>query len=237
MQPTSDAARDATPILLAYSGGLDTSFLVPWLSENNRRPIITVTVDTGGIDAAAARTLRERSKALGAIEHHQIDARADYFEQVLRFLIMGNVRRGQLYPLCVGAERVMQAQTIAQGCYRKCIRLTIECARDALQAMPIGIGLDHGHDLRRRGHLLDAGEVVAQGAQMDGGDGSATHAWLCARPGTVRKRKSWAGWPGTRLEAYQSCPAIRPDAPNLACRSGTPGAPPWQSPGNGYPHQ
>ena len=43
----------------------------------------------------------------------QIDARADYFEQVLRFLIMGNVRRGQLYPLCVGAERVMQAQTIA----------------------------------------------------------------------------------------------------------------------------
>ena len=53
-------------------------------------------------------------KALGAIAHHQIDARADYFEQVLRFLIMGNVRRGQLYPLCVGAERVMQAQTIAR---------------------------------------------------------------------------------------------------------------------------
>jgi len=103
-----------TPILLAYSGGLDTSFLVPWLADNYGRPIITVTVDTGGIDAAAAATLRERSRQLGAIEHHQIDARADYFEQVLRFLIMGNVRRGQLYPLCVGAERVMQAQTIAR---------------------------------------------------------------------------------------------------------------------------
>jgi argininosuccinate synthase len=101
------------PIVLAYSGGLDTSFLVPWLKENYNRPIITVTVDTGGIDAAAAKTLRERALALGAVEHHQIDARADYFEQVLRFLIMGNVRRGQLYPLCVGAERVMQAQTIA----------------------------------------------------------------------------------------------------------------------------
>jgi argininosuccinate synthase len=101
------------PIVLAYSGGLDTSFLVPWLKENYDRPIITVTVDTGGIDAAGARTLHERALALGAIEHHQIDARADYFEQVLRFLIMGNVRRGQLYPLCVGAERVMQAQTIA----------------------------------------------------------------------------------------------------------------------------
>src|SRR5260221_10804860 len=101
------------PIVLAYSGGLDTSFLVPWIAEQYRRPVITVTVDTGGIDAAAALGLRERALALGALEHHQIDARADYFEQVLRFLIMGNVRRGQLYPLCVGAERVMQAQTIA----------------------------------------------------------------------------------------------------------------------------
>ena len=102
------------PIVLAYSGGLDTSFLVPWLKENHGRPIITVTVDTGGIDEAAARTLAERARALGAVAHHQIDARADYFEQVLRFLIMGNVKRGQLYPLCVGAERVMQAQTIAR---------------------------------------------------------------------------------------------------------------------------
>src|SRR5215469_16868998 len=102
-----------TPIVLAYSGGLDTSFLVPWIAEAHRRPVITVTVDTGGIDAGAARTLAERARALGAIEHHQIDARAEYFEQVLRFLIMGNVKRGQLYPLCVGAERVMQAQTIA----------------------------------------------------------------------------------------------------------------------------
>jgi argininosuccinate synthase len=114
MTQTANAQRDASPILLAYSGGLDTSFLVPWLADNYGRPIITVTVDTGGIDAKAADTLRERSRQLGAIAHHQVDARADYFEQVLRFLIMGNVRRGQLYPLCVGAERVMQAQTIAR---------------------------------------------------------------------------------------------------------------------------
>ena len=102
------------PIVLAYSGGLDTSFLVPWLKEQHGRPIITVTVDTGGIDDATRETLRERAMALGAVAHHQIDARADYFEQVLRFLIMGNVRRGNLYQLCVGAERVMQAQTIAR---------------------------------------------------------------------------------------------------------------------------
>src|SRR5579864_215307 len=112
MQQTTPAGTE--PIVLAYSGGLDTSFLVPWLKENHHCPIITVTVDTGGIDAAAALTLRERAISLGAIEHHQVDARADYFEQVLRFLIMGNVRRGQLYPLCVGAERVMQAQAMAR---------------------------------------------------------------------------------------------------------------------------
>jgi argininosuccinate synthase len=104
----------AKPIVLAYSGGLDTSFLVPWVAESSGRPVITVTVDTGGIDAAAARMLADRARELGAIEHHLVDARAEYFEQVLRFLIMGNARRGQLYPLCVGAERVMQAQTLAR---------------------------------------------------------------------------------------------------------------------------
>ena len=107
------SSAGSKPIVLAYSGGLDTSFLVPWLKETYGRPVITVTVDTGGIDETTSRMLGERARALGAIEHHQIDARADYFEQVLRFLIMGNVKRGQLYPLCVGAERVMQAQTIA----------------------------------------------------------------------------------------------------------------------------
>jgi argininosuccinate synthase len=110
---TTPSGPGAEPILLAFSGGLDTSFCVPWLKDTYGRPVITVTVDTGGIDAAAAKSLAERSKLLGAIEHHQIDAREAYFSQVLKFLIMGNVRRGNLYPLCVGAERVLQAQTIA----------------------------------------------------------------------------------------------------------------------------
>ena len=53
--PTPPHSGDQ-PIVLAYSGGLDTSFLVPWLKETQGRPVITVTVDTGGIDEAAART-------------------------------------------------------------------------------------------------------------------------------------------------------------------------------------
>ena len=111
---TSTFGHGAEPILLAFSGGLDTSFCVPWLKETYQRPVITVTVDTGGIDAPAAKSLAQRSAQLGAMEHHLIDAKSAYFEQVLKFLIMGNVRRGNVYPLCVGAERVLQAQTIAQ---------------------------------------------------------------------------------------------------------------------------
>src|ERR1700691_3104304 len=111
---TSTSRQGAEPILLAFSGGLDTSFCVPWLKDTYQRPVITVTVDTGGIDAAAARSLADRAAQLGALEHHLIEAREAYFEQVLKFLIMGNVRRGAVYPLCVGAERVLQAQTIAQ---------------------------------------------------------------------------------------------------------------------------
>jgi len=103
----------SAPILLAFSGGLDTSFCVPWLKETYGRPVVTVTVDTGGIDSDAARQLEQRAFALGAAAHHQVDARHDCFSRVLRWLLIGNVRRGQLYPLCVGAERSIQAQMVA----------------------------------------------------------------------------------------------------------------------------
>ena len=109
---------DAGPILLAFSGGLDTSFCVPWLRERYRREVATVTVDTGGISERAARELEERSRTLGATEHLLVDARDEFFQRVLRFLIYGNVRRGGLYPLCVGAERVLQAQLVAAAAAR-----------------------------------------------------------------------------------------------------------------------
>jgi argininosuccinate synthase len=108
------ASKGAKPILLAFSGGLDTSFCVPWLAETYGRPVVTLTVNTGSIEAATAAMLEERSKTLGAVAHHLVDARPAYFGQVIKYLIMGNVRRGNLYPLCVGAERVLQAQTVAQ---------------------------------------------------------------------------------------------------------------------------
>ncbi len=103
-----------TPIVLAFSGGLDTSFLVPALAERHGRPVVTVTVDTGGLDDAARRELGERARRLGAAEHRLVDARRAFFDDVLRFLVFGNVRRGALYPLSVGAERAVQAREVAR---------------------------------------------------------------------------------------------------------------------------
>jgi len=107
-------STDQSPIILAFSGGLDTSFCVPWLKETYGREVITATVDTGGIDADAAVALEQRAMALGAIEHVVVDSKQDFFDSVIRYLIAGNVLRGQAYPLCVGAERGLQAARLAQ---------------------------------------------------------------------------------------------------------------------------
>ena len=104
----------ASPIILAFSGGLDTSFCVPWLKETYGRDVITATVDTGGINAEAARALEQRAAALGAVEHVLIDAKDEFFATVIRHLIAGNVLRGNAYPLCVGAERGLQAAKLAE---------------------------------------------------------------------------------------------------------------------------
>lgn len=110
----SSTDTNTGPIVLAFSGGLDTSFCVPWLKETYQREVVTATVDTGGLDERASKQLRERAIALGAADHVIVDARREFFDRVLKYLIMGNVRRGQLYPLCVGAERSVQATHLAQ---------------------------------------------------------------------------------------------------------------------------
>lgn len=112
--PMNKKTQSDNPIILAFSGGLDTSFCVPWLKETYQRPVITVCVNTGGLDENAARELREKAMALGAIDHVLIEARQLFFDRVIRYLIAGNVRRGQLYPLCVGAERGIQASVLAE---------------------------------------------------------------------------------------------------------------------------
>ena len=99
-------------IIVAFSGGLDTSFCVPFLRETHGCDIHTVTVNTGGISKQEARDIAARAEELGAASHHMVDARSNLFERSLQYLIKGNVLRGDLYPLCVGPDRVVQAASL-----------------------------------------------------------------------------------------------------------------------------
>jgi argininosuccinate synthase len=101
------------PVVLAFSGGLDTSFCVVYLREQGHA-VTTVTVDTGGFSAEALKRMPEQSARLGAVAHHTVDGRALLFDSYLRHLLAGNVLRGQAYPLSVSAERVCQATEVVR---------------------------------------------------------------------------------------------------------------------------
>jgi argininosuccinate synthase len=100
-------------VLLAYSGGLDTSFLVAYLTREMNCEVTTMCVDCGGFREGEREEICERALALGAKEARVHDGRNELYSQVLRWLIAGNVKRGEVYPLSVGAERGVQAQQLA----------------------------------------------------------------------------------------------------------------------------
>lgn len=102
------------PIVLAYSGGLDTSFLIPYLKEKYSCPVVAVHINTGGLNEKDIPALTSRARELGASDVHIIDSRKKYYDDVITYLIKGNVLRGEVYPLCVGAERVTQAQELVR---------------------------------------------------------------------------------------------------------------------------
>lgn len=99
-------------VVLAFSGGLDTSWCVPYLQEQGYE-VVTATVDTG-FTRAELDQIEAQSRALGASQQVTIDAKRAFFDEVLRYLIAGNVRKGGVYPLCVGAERAIQARESAR---------------------------------------------------------------------------------------------------------------------------
>lgn len=100
-------------IAVAFSGGLDTSFLVPYLTEKYTAEIVTVTVNTGAFTEDDITQLEKRSQSLGAVDHFTIDAVQELYDNHLSHLIRGNVLKGGVYPLCVAAERTLQAAKVA----------------------------------------------------------------------------------------------------------------------------
>ena len=101
-------------LALAFSGGLDTSYCVPRLREGGW-VVHTVYVNTGGSSPEERAAIGRQAVAVGAVEHHEIDARQSVYDRFIRFLIQGNVLRGEVYPLSVAAERTQQALSLVEA--------------------------------------------------------------------------------------------------------------------------
>jgi argininosuccinate synthase len=106
--------RTHAPLALAFSGGLDTSFCVPRLSDQGWA-VHTVYVNTGGSGPEERAAIAAQARAVGAVEHHELDGRSAVFDRFVRFLIQGNVLRGEVYPLSVAAERTQQAISVVEA--------------------------------------------------------------------------------------------------------------------------
>ncbi len=98
-------------LVLAFSGGLDTSYCAAKLAGDGWT-VHTAWVDTGGASDADRARIRAQALAVGAARHHVVDARAQVYDRFVRFLIQGNVLRGEVYPLSVAAERTQQAVSL-----------------------------------------------------------------------------------------------------------------------------
>lgn len=95
-------------IVLAFSGGLDTSFCVSYLKEQGFS-VYTVFVNTGGFSKEESSKIQKRALELGATEHFAIDAVNEYYSKGIKYLIFGNVLKNDTYPLSVSSERIFQA--------------------------------------------------------------------------------------------------------------------------------
>lgn len=118
----SQAALESTALsrpktVLAFSGGLDTTYCAVWLREQGH-DVHALTVQTGGFDAAELAGIEQRARQAGVAAFEVVDARQELFDDILRHLIFANALRGGVYPLCVSAERVVQARRCAQHALR-----------------------------------------------------------------------------------------------------------------------
>ncbi|MGI9531203.1 argininosuccinate synthase [Lutimonas sp.] len=96
-------------LVLAYSGGLDTSYCAKYLSEVEGYEVHAVSVNTGGFEAEEIASIGEKAVQLGATSYKSIDAVQTFYEKVVKYLIYGNVLKNNTYPLSVSAERIVQA--------------------------------------------------------------------------------------------------------------------------------
>lgn len=101
-------------VVLGFSGGLDTSFCVKYLTEDKGYEVHSIIVNTGGFTEEELRQIEAHAYKLGVKTHTAIDAVKGYYDRIIKYLVYGNVLKNNTYPLSVSAERLSQALHIAE---------------------------------------------------------------------------------------------------------------------------
>ncbi len=111
---SGEGRGEVKKVVLAFSGGLDTSYCAIYLSKELGYEVHTLTVNTGGFGTDEVKDIEKRALSLGVASHKTIDETKNYYEKVIRYLVFGNVLKNGTYPLSVSAERMSQALASAR---------------------------------------------------------------------------------------------------------------------------
>jgi argininosuccinate synthase len=101
-------------VVLAFSGGLDTSYCVKYLSEDKGLEVYSILVDTGGFSAEELQQIEAKAISLGVAKHLTVNQTDVYYQQCIKYLVFGNILKNNTYPLSVSAERAFQAMAVAE---------------------------------------------------------------------------------------------------------------------------
>ncbi len=99
-------------VLLAFSGGLDTSFCAMYLAKEKGYEVHTAVANTGGFSEAELKIIEDKAYRLGATSHATLDVTQEYYEKSIKYMVFGNVLRNGTYPISVSSERIFQALAI-----------------------------------------------------------------------------------------------------------------------------
>src|SRR6266550_3625361 len=100
---------DGGTVVLGFSGGLDTSYCVKYLTEEKGYEVHSIIVNTGGFGEDELKQIEAHAIKLGVKTHTTVDAVKTYYDSIIKYLVFGNVLKNNTYPLSVSAERLSQA--------------------------------------------------------------------------------------------------------------------------------